>query len=209
MTDRVACQRVWREARKFTVVHGRLSNGDHIVGRMSAGYPSPTTVFPNPRLRPPSAASAETLVLIALILQIIGGVLLTGGILFLFGWAAYHPFPFAWLALIVAGVVGGLAILFLYFAYTLSYLRIQRGDYMGAQTPTLVIGILSIFLGLIPGILYLVGYSKLSDAIREQQVPGDYLAPGGTPYSQTACRGCGKAYYTGQFPFCPNCGQKL
>lgn len=176
---------------------------------MSAGYPSPTTVFATPRLRPPSAGSAETLVLVALILQIIGGALLIGGILFLFGWAAYHPFPFAWLAVTVAGVIGGVAILFLYLAYTLSYRRIQLGDYAGAQTPTLVIGILSIFLGLIPGILYLVGYSKLSDAIREQQTPAPYLAPGGVPYSQTACRACGRVFTTGQFSFCPNCGQKL
>jgi len=176
---------------------------------MSVGYPAPTTVFPAPRPRPPSAGSAETLVLVALILQIIGGVLLIGGILFFFGWAAYHPFPFAWLVVLVAGIVGGVAILFLYFAYTLSYRRIQQGDYAGAQAPTLVIGILSIFLGLIPGILYLVGYSKLSDAIREQQFPGSYPAPMGTMYSQTACRSCGRVYYTGQFPFCPNCGQKL
>jgi hypothetical protein len=176
---------------------------------MSAGYPSPTTVFPAPRLRPPSAGSAETLVLIALILQVIGAVLLIGGILFLFGWAAFHPFPFAGLVALVAGVIGGAAILFLYFAYTRSYLRIQQGDYAGAQTPTLVIGILSIFLGLIPGVLYLVGYSKLSDAIREQQYPVPYGAPPVTMYSQTACRGCGRVYYTGQFAFCPNCGQKL
>jgi hypothetical protein len=176
---------------------------------MSAGYPSPTAVFPTPRLRPPSAGSAETLVLIALILQVIGGVLVVGGILFLFGWAAYHPFPFAWLAVLVGAVVAGLVILFLYFAYTLSYRRIQQGDYAGAQTPTLVIGILSIFVGVIPGILYLVGYSKLSDAIREQQTPMGYPAPGMAPSSQTACRGCGRVYYTGQFPFCPNCGQKL
>jgi hypothetical protein len=176
---------------------------------MSAGYPSPTTVFPAPRIRPPSAGSAETLVLIALILQVIGGVLLIGGILFLFGWAAYHPFAFAWLVVLVAGIVGGAAILFLYLAYTLSYQRIQRGDYAGAQTPTLVIGILSIFLGLIPGILYLVGYSKLSDAIREQQPTAWYPAPGGPQYSLTACRGCGRVYPTGQFQFCPNCGQKV
>jgi hypothetical protein len=176
---------------------------------MSAAYPTPTTAFPTQRLRPPSAGSAETLVLLALILQIIGAALLIGGILFLFGWAAYHPFPFAWLAVTVAAVVGGVAVLFLYFAYTLSYLRIQRGDYAGAQTPTLVIGILSIFLGLIPGILYIVGYSKLSDAIREQQAPSVFPAPGSVPYSQTACRGCGRVFFTGQFAFCPNCGQRL
>jgi len=176
---------------------------------MSAGYPNPSVVFPAPKVRPPSAGSAETLVLGALILQMIGAVFLIGGILFLFGWAAYHPFPFAWLAVLVAVLVGGVAVLFLYFAYTLSYRRIQQGDYVGAQTPTLVIGVLSIFLGLIPGILYLIGYSKLSDAIREQQTFPGLTVPGGVMYSQTACRGCGRVYFTGQFGFCPNCGQKL
>jgi hypothetical protein len=176
---------------------------------MSAGYPSPTTVLTPPRARPASAGSAETLVLIALILQMIGAVVLISGILFLLGWAAYHPFPFAWLVVLVAGTVGGLAIVFLCCAYLYSYERIRRGDYEGARNPTLVIGILSIFLGLIPGILYLVGYSKLSDAIREQQYPGVPGGPYGFAYSQTACRGCGRVYATGQFPFCPNCGQKL
>ncbi len=176
---------------------------------MSAGYPTPTAVFSTPRLRPPSAGSAETLVLVALILQLIAGCFLVGGILFLFGWAAYHPFPFAWIALMVGGTIGVVAVLFLYFAYTLSYQRIQRGDYSGAQTPTLVIGILSLFFGIIPGILYLVGYSKLSDAIREQQTPPGYFAPGAPMATQIACRGCGRVYFAGQFPFCPNCGQKM
>lgn len=183
---------------------------------MSAAYSAPPAPFQTPRLRPASAGSAETLVLVALILQVIGAVLLIGAILFLLGFAAIHPFRFAWLAALIAVVVGGVALLFLYFAYEYSYLRIQRGDYAGAQAPTLVIGILSLFLGLIPGILYLVGYVKLSDAIREQQTPSPvYGAAFGSPPAmappppQTACRGCGRVYLVGQFPFCPNCGQKM
>jgi hypothetical protein len=181
---------------------------------MSAAYPTPTAGYPTPRLRPPSAGTAETLVLVALILQIIGGVILIGGILFLFGWTAYHPFPFAWLAVTVAGVIGAVTVLFLYLAYEYSYLRIQRGDYTSAQAPTLVLGVLSLFLGVIPGILYLIGYVKLLDAIREQQ-PGPmaygpgYTAPAMPIPAQTACRGCGRVYLVGQFPFCPNCGQKM
>jgi hypothetical protein len=183
---------------------------------MSAAYPTPPVALPTPHVRPASAGTAETLVLVALILQVIGAVVLMVGILFLFGFAAFHPFPFAWLVVLIAAVVGGVALLFLYFAYSYSYLRIQHGDYAGAQAPTLVIGILSLFLGIIPGILYLVGYVKLSDAIREQQMPPfTYGYAPGFPQGvvpsvpQMACRGCGRVYPVGQFPFCPNCGQKM
>jgi len=179
---------------------------------MSVAYPTSPLGYPTPRTRTPSGGSAETLVLVALILQVIGGVILLGGILFLFGVAAYHPFPFAWLALLIAAIIGGVAVVFLYLAYEYSYLRIQRGEYQAAQVPTLVLGILSLFLGIVPGILYLVGYVKLGDAIREQQAPsfayGPFPAsPAAAP--QVACRGCGRVYAVGQFPFCPNCGQKM
>jgi len=179
---------------------------------MSVGYPIPTASFPAARARPPSAGSAETLVLIALILQVIGGVLLTGGIVWLFGFSVIHPFPYAWAAVTAAVTVGVIVLVFLYFAYTLSYQRIQRGDYSGAQTPTLIIGILSLFAGLIPGIFYLVGYVKIGDAIREQQspLPGQgTLSPVLAPAALVACKGCGRVHPLGQFAFCPNCGQKL
>ena len=179
---------------------------------MSAAYPTSPFAYPAPRTRTPSGASAETLVLVALILQAIGAVILFGGILFLFGVAAFHPFPFAWLAALVAVIVGGVAVAFLYMAYEYAYLRIQRGEYQAAQTPTLIIGILSIFLGLVPGILYLVGYAKLGDALREQQTSPTTYGPPTTPGAYVphiACRGCGRVYPLGQFPFCPNCGQKM
>jgi hypothetical protein len=179
---------------------------------MSAGYPAPTTVFPTPRLRPPSANSAETLVLLALILQVIGGVILIGAIAWLFGFTILYPFPYAWVAVTASVAVGVLVLVFLYFAYTLSYQRIQRGDYAGAQTPTLVIGILSLFAGILPGIFYLVAYVKLGNAIREQgrYVPGYGTPPPAAPATPLlACRGCGRVYPLGQFAFCPSCGQKL
>ena len=176
---------------------------------MSAAYPAPPVLLPATRLRPPSASSAETLVLIALLLQLVAAVALVGGILFLFGWAAFHPFAYMGVALTVAGVIGGLAVVFIYCAYTYSYQRIRQGDYAGAETPTLVLGILSIFLGLIPGILYLIGYSKLEDAIREQQPPAIYPGPMAPVLAQVACQGCGRVYFAGQFPFCPGCGRKL
>lgn len=146
--------------------------------------------------------------LVALILQVIGGVLMIGGMSWFFGYSAFHPFPYLWAAVIGGSVVGVLVVVFLYFAYTLSYERIRRGEYEAARTPTLVIGILSLFVGIIPGIFYLVGYAKLDAAVREQQGP-----PGGgpafVPGSLIACKACGRVHPVGQFAFCPTCGQKL
>jgi hypothetical protein len=162
------------------------------------------------RARTPSGSTAETLVLIALVLQIIGGVLVLFGIAWLFGLSLVHPFAgrWVWFALTAAGVVGVLVVVFLYFAYTLCYRRIQRGEYAEAQAPTLVIGILSLFFGLIPGIFYLVGYAKLDSAIREQQGPPPvYGVPTAVP--PIACTGCGRVYPVGAYAFCPACGRKL
>ena len=67
-------------------------------------------------------------------------------------------------------------------------------------------------MGLLPGILYLVGYVKLGDAVREQAgsapAPGGYAAvPLGT--GQIACRNCGRVHPFGAYTYCPVCGQKL
>jgi hypothetical protein len=155
-------------------------------------------------------------VLVGLILQIVGAAIVVGLLLVLFGFSAFHARPAAWVIGIIAGAVGGLSLVFLFCAYEYSYTRITHGQYAEAQAPTLVIGILSLFLGLIPGVLYLVGYLKLGDAIREQQPLFGYYGTGfgsptplASPGALTACRQCMRVYYVGQFAFCPNCGQKL
>jgi len=175
---------------------------------MSAAYPTPVAPWPASRVRTPSGNTAETMVLIALVLQIIGGVLVLFGVTWLFGFSIVRPFRFEWIVLTAAATVGVLVILFLYFAYTLSYRRIQGGEYAEAQAPTLVIGILSLFFGLIPGIFYLIGYAKLDSAIREQQgPPPTYGAPAAV--AQVACTGCGRVYPLGAYTFCPACGRKM
>ncbi len=179
---------------------------------MSAAYPTPSAGYSAVRLRPPSAQGAETLVLVGLILQVIGGVIVLAGIVWFFGFSVLFPYPWAWAAVAAAVGVGILVVVFLYYAYTLSYLRIQRGEYSAALGPTLVLGILSLFVGLLPGILYLVGYVKLGDAIREQAgsapASGGYAAaPLGT--GQIACRNCGRVHPFGAYAYCPVCGQKL
>ena len=149
------------------------------------------------------------MVLVALILQVIGGVAVLAAIGALFGFSAFNPYPYAWAAVTAAAVVGALVVLFLYFAYTLSYQRIQRGEYEAARTPTLVIGILSLFLGLIPGIFYLIGYVKLDSAIREQQSSTPGYAGFALGSQLIACPGCGRVYPLGAVAFCPSCGHKI
>ncbi len=84
---------------------------------MSAAY-SPTSVaYPTPRTRPPSAGTAETLVLVALVLQVIAAVVIIGLFLLLFGFAAFHTDRATWVFALVASIVGGLSLLFLYCAY--------------------------------------------------------------------------------------------
>lgn len=183
---------------------------------MSVVSPTAPGAPPAVSNRPPSAGTAETLVLVALILQVVGAAIVIGILLLLFGVSAYHLRDRAWVVGLVAGVVGALSLVFLFCAYNYSYVRIREGRFQEAQAPTLVIGILSLFLGLIPGILYLVGYLKLGDALREQQsLLYGYGTPYGPPlwpaasYPQVACRQCGRVSFMGQFAFCPNCGQKL
>ncbi len=179
---------------------------------MSVAYPTPTGTLAVGRGRPPSASTAESLVLVALILQMIAAAVLIVGISAAIGFSLLNPYPHAWVVVLVTLIVGGAAVVFLYLAYTLSYLRIRRAEYEDAQAPTLVLGILSLFLGIVPGILYLIGYVKLGDALREQQaasLPPYGAAAASAGVAQIACRGCGRVYPIGAFGYCPNCGQKL
>ncbi len=175
---------------------------------MSAVPVTPSVPWTVSHARTTSGGTAETLVLVGLILQVLGGALVIGGLTWFFGYSAFHPFPFLWAAIIGGVVVSAIVVLFLYFAYTLSYQRIRRGEYEAARTPTLVIGILSLFAGLIPGILYLIGYAKLDSAVREQQSSATGYAAF-TPGSLVACKGCGRVYPIGHSAFCPACGQKM
>lgn len=169
---------------------------------MSSAFPNPPVSLPFGQGRPPSGATAELLVLIALILQVIGGVILFVALAALLGATLLFAFPFAGAAFVAIGSIAGIVVLFLYLAYTFSFQRIQRREYAGARAPTLVIGILSLFAGVLPGIFYLIAYAKLGDAIREQQAPPSAGA-------LIACKGCGRVYPIGPVTFCPICGQRL
>ncbi len=179
---------------------------------MSVGYANPKPTAQVLRPAPPSAATAETLVLVALILQVVGGVLVLGGLAWWLGFSILYPSSFTGVAVVVSVVVGAAIVAFVYFAYHLCYRRIQAGNYTGAQAPTLVIGILSLIAGILPGIFYLIAYVELGSAVSEQAAGRSGFGPGtppGPPTALIACPGCGRVHPVGAFLFCPNCGQKL
>jgi len=156
----------------------------------------------------PSGDTARTLILVGLIIDVIGVVALFGIGFFLL---IVPP---------LAGLLFGLAViglLWIFLVYLFSYQRVREGDYEGARTPTLVFAILSLItIALIPGILFLIAYVKLGDAIREEPnvaaawgtapaapVPSSPSAAGGK-----FCAHCGRANpATGLY--CQGCGAPL
>ena len=180
---------------------------------MTVGYPSPAAAFPASPTRSPSGSSAGIVVLIAIGFQVLGAALLFALVNTYVGWSIFNPYAYNWfVATAVFSIAGGVILLIL-FAFFFAYLPIQRGNYASAQTPALVLGILSILtLNPISGVLFLVGYVKVGDAIREQRppVPGPGApTPATAAGSLVACKGCGRVFPMGAFGFCPNCGQKL
>ncbi|NNN17442.1 MAG: hypothetical protein HKL79_03670 [Thermoplasmata archaeon] len=165
-----------------------------------------------------SAETAELLILVGLILQVVG-------VLIVFGIGIF---------LLIGPLIGAIFLLFAFFGivwlilvYAFSYRRTKDGDYEGARTPTLVFAILSLLsLGLISGILYIVAYSKLGDAINEAEAsrkpspsPAFYAAPayagGPAPVTSAAlptaprfCSRCGRPT-SYQSRFCLSCGAVL
>jgi hypothetical protein len=129
---------------------------------------------------PPSASTAKTLILVGLILELIFALLF----LFAFGLSAIFfasvtgVFPVFAIIYIAFGVLG---FIWLALIWLFSYKPVREGRYEAAKTPTLVFAILSLVtLSIISGVLYLIAYIKLGDAIREQQMPPQGY-PGAAP----------------------------
>ncbi|HXQ95266.1 MAG TPA: hypothetical protein VN864_08910 [Thermoplasmata archaeon] len=186
------------------------------------------------RPKPPSQGTAETLILVGFVFQLIfSSILLIVGVIgFLAG--AFFFFTVAGPPLLaLASLVVVVPILMLYVAYRYSYARARDGDFEGAKGPTLLLGIIGlIFGGIIPGILYIIAYIKLGDAENESRNlggwPGGHPAygyPGQPPYGYPYGYGPGYQYgrpgaapATGGVPYspppsapiattCPRCGR--
>jgi hypothetical protein len=132
-----------------------------------------------PSYVPPSGQTAKTLILIGLILEVIGAVL------FLFGFGITAVIFAASLSsvsvLVYYYIAGGaLALVILFLVYTLCYKPVKAGHYEQARLPTLIFAILGIVTlgGIIAGVLYLIAFFKLGDAVREAAAPPmGYVAP--------------------------------
>jgi hypothetical protein len=182
---------------------------------------------PGYRPKPPSQGTAETLILVAFVIQIvisliwifIGFLAVAAGAFFLF-------FGVVGAALILlAAVITILPILMLFIAYQYSYRRVRDGDLAGARGPTLLLGILGIPFGaVIVGILYLVAYFEIGSAeteLRSMGVPSGpygnvYGNPYGSPYGYhpPAYGQAGVLYAPPPVPVappapasCPRCGR--
>ena len=79
-------------------------------------------------------------------------------------------------------VFAALGLVWLLLVWLFSYNPVRSGRYEAARTPTLIFAILSIISvwTILSGILYLIAYIKLGDAVREQQMPPPGY-PGGAP----------------------------
>jgi hypothetical protein len=117
-----------------------------------------------PSYVPPSASTAKTLILVGLILQ---------AVFVLIGFAVGAFFLFFFFVGVFYLAFAALGLVWLILVWLFSYTPVRAGRYEAARTPTLIFAILSIITlwGILPGVLYLIGYIKLGDAVREQQMP--------------------------------------
>jgi hypothetical protein len=172
---------------------------------------------------PPSAGTAQTLILIGFIFQIIISVILIIGIgvVFLIASLAAAVFPPAAIGSIIFLAFGAIDIVLLYVAYEYSYKPAREGQYEAARGPTLLLGILGLIFGLvITGIFYIIGYVKLGDAVNELRqpmhvYPGQYpatpMAPGPMMTMQQPMAPVAPmpaaAPVAPAAPVCPRCGR--
>jgi hypothetical protein len=175
-----------------------------------------------PGFVPPSAGTAKTLVLVALILGIIFGLIYIVGIglSFLFIAAACSGLPGCGgipIFDIVFLSFGVIAFIFIFLIWLLIYKPIGEGKYESARSMALIFTILSfVTLNIITGILLLIAYLKLGDAVRETQMPAaGYYPPGGAPMMGAPVAApppmtmgtTPPAAPAGPAPNCPKCGR--
>lgn len=164
------------------------------------------------------ANTAKTFALVGLVFYILSFISILSGIITANWWFSWTNIPWRgpWgsspsiPALIALGIGLGLVVhlFFLIWAY-LTYKKIMVGDYIGARTATLLLGIFGLlpFLGLfIGGIFFILTYVKLGDVLRMAQ--GAMYTPIQAFASDKSCASCGQVVGVNE-KFCPRCGAKL
>lgn len=116
--------------------------------------PQPPPPYGAYQMEDPNVHTAKTMVLIAMILQIV--FLFLGLLTFIF-------------------LIG---ILWVILDYVLVYKPLTEGRVQEAETPSLVLFILQlIFGGVLPGIFMLIAWLKIKDALRYRQGMASYVPP--------------------------------
>lgn len=164
------------------------------------------------------ANTAKTFALVGLVFYTLSFIGILSGIITANWWFSWTNIPWRgpWghspsiPALIALGIGFGLVVhlFFLIWAY-LTYKKIAEGDYIGARTATLLLGIFGLlpFLGLfIGGIFFILTYAKLGDVLRIAQVA--MYTHIQTPVSDKFCTSCKQVVGIND-KFCPRCGAKL
>jgi len=176
--------------------------------------------FGNYRPLTASGGTAKTLILVGLIFELIFALIYLFGVGLLSlltvtaAIAGANP-----AVLLVSGLFIGLGLIgfiILYLIYALSYRRTRNGEYQEARTPTLIFAILTLVtLNFIAGILYLVAYVKLGDAVREQAQQIGFTSPmspassynPSAPASPATAPAPGVAPTPNPAPYCSKCGK--
>lgn len=153
-----------------------------------------------------SGKTATTLILVGLILQSIevAFVLVVGALVTLL--------VFVGVLLLGVALIG---VVWVVLVYLYSYRRAQEATYEAARTPTLVFAILSLItFNVISGVLYLIAWVKLGEAVDEQTRNTSVawgtappLAPSAT-FPGRYCSRCGAPNAPGN-AYCSRCGNPL
>lgn len=118
------------------------------------------------------------------------------------GYGFFFPFPFFF----PFGIFLALSLGLTFWSWT-SLKDIEAGRYRQAETSSLVLGILGLFVNIISGIFFLLAYIKLTNVSRYAQAgPPPIYAPA-TPASRF-CVNCGRAVAI-DAKFCHHCGKEL
>lgn len=132
------------------------------------------------------------------------------GLALLFATVAPFFFLFPWF--IPFGIFFGLSVGLTFWSWA-TVRDIEAGRYPPAETASLVLGILGIFVNLISGIFFLLAYTKLTELRRYAYGPPPAYGPSmygppSPPPADRYCVHCGRAVLRGA-RFCASCGKEL
>ena len=122
------------------------------------------------------AESAKTLILVAIILEVVATalVIVASMLSFAVSSATVPPGsvgtvtvnPFLGLAITLMGIFLVIGLLWIFLDYFILYKKVSEGNIEEAESPSLILGIVQLlFGGLIPGILILIAHGKISNSI--------------------------------------------